>query len=190
MADHSEWLLRLLHFPLVKFIVLLEGVASQVAHVVVNIDLILAKLIDLCPQSVNVCGTVRVPLSNFSLVHLEFSLDVPEKLFEMLRVIQDQPIYHSLVDFDRWKLVLVILIYDSSQLGEMLRYLGCTVVDDQREFVEHLDEELVVNVYVLEERLRFEDSFELITLFSFLLADQHVVLIKTRSRSYCTLLGD
>jgi len=61
--------------------------ATQVTHIMVDVDLILAKPIDFGPESVNILGTNGILGSDLSLVSLELSPHMRQQLLEVLGVI-------------------------------------------------------------------------------------------------------
>ena len=56
---------------------------AQVAHIVVNIYLILSQRVYLCPEPVNVLGAVWILLSDFSLMGFELCPHMVKQFFEV-----------------------------------------------------------------------------------------------------------
>jgi hypothetical protein len=99
----------------------------QVAHILINVDHLIAFLLNLAVETLQELAELRVLLPDELLVFFEVAADVGEELLKVLRIIKDQPVNDGLVKVNRGEFIGVTL-YDygshvSKVLGNNLRAL-------------------------------------------------------------------
>jgi hypothetical protein len=92
----------------------------QVAHILIDVDHLVAFLLNLAVETLQELAELRVLLPDELLVFFEVAADMSEELLKVLRVIEDQPVNDGLVKVNRGEFIGVTLYDYGSHVGEIL----------------------------------------------------------------------
>jgi hypothetical protein len=92
----------------------------QVAHILIDVDHLIAFLLNLAVETLQELAELRVLLPDELLVFFEVAADVGEELLKVLRIIKDQSVNDGLVKVNRGEFIGVTLYDYGSHVSEVL----------------------------------------------------------------------